>query len=618
MGKGQSTLFIIAGILAVIIVSFFAINLTGNKNTASIQTLNQGQSFSLDTKGLQKTFDGCSNDAIIKANIEYGLNEKNRDNYKKYVSERVKKCMSQYILELNSKDYLVTEGLSASEVEFLENTIIVKIDYTIIMGKDSQQFKFESYTETFPKQSTVNLDETKEILLISNDKVAKIIIGEGTTAVSGSVKIDKIGLTLLDKHFDGLENNIVVGNLVYEGLPDKTSFSKPVKLSINFRTKDFPLYINENTLSIAWWDEDFKIWRGLDTTIKDGVASAMVDHFTKFAIVVECDSGTEITTVVVPQEQIPILFKQKYSPKIRAANAGESPENYATYLVGVSDKFCNDDWKPQSGLSWTLPGDLTIIPTDPQIELIRDNAPNMIVDTVQELIGENYDFGISADCAKSALVTPFCCLSEDETKTSRKGWESCILDGGKPLKKDEISDYTEAALNCDEAVFDWDTLKSDPIIGYNEKDCIGGIVTDGNGDGAILSIEFKDNGNSCVNNLAPAEIAPIGVGCSVTPSGKVDLVKNKEGVTSICDDNTLSCNLIVAKGETSGDCTCTRQNEGTVFCEDIPPTACHDGKKILWPATGFSVTELQTNCNNCREDPSLDYCFQYVEQGGVV
>ncbi|NTV24337.1 MAG: hypothetical protein HGA85_08290 [Nanoarchaeota archaeon] len=640
--KGQLTLIIIVGVVLLIIVGAF---LMGKQ---PIRDSGKEVSIALDKKAFQTNLELCSKEAAVKANAEIGIREDKKAQYEQFFLQKLESCVSPYLYGLRGQGFTLEVSPMAADVMFNEETINIELTGKLAIKKGESLFSIEKYTYTFPRSEKINIVKEKDNLILSSDSKAKLIIYKGTDIVSGGKDVNYISLRVVDKRFDNLQNNIVVGNIVYEGTPDETTFSQPARLSIDFRSKDYyPLSVNEKTLSIAWWDEELKIWRGLPTTVENGVATANIDHFTTFAIVIGCGEGSE-TTIDIPT---PFLFQQKYSLKLRPQDtaAGETDEHYGSYVSAVSSAFCTSYWVEQS--------DKTIIPTDEQIKKIVENAPDRIVETIQELTGEKYQYGTDAtSCSGPAMVTPYCCKALDETY-SAKGKESCLFAGGTPLNEEEAEDIPE----CSEVV--WDELLSEVLFGYNTRDCIGGSVTDGNAEEGILLIEFKDKGDACVNSVDSGEVKPMGEGCSIQPP-EIQLVKNENGITSVvlvsatqtapssgfcalcsamitlhgtgitaehymecekegeslmvngeclkceklCSDGTPTCEMIVAKGA-GGDCSCTSQIEGKKWCDyDMDPSTkdpkiCLESKLVEWTK---------------ENDPEPGDYTSYVEEGGCV
>ncbi len=672
MGKGQSTLFIILGIVAIILFSFFLLNTFGEQNEQPKQSLSKGKYFSMDREGLQNSFNDCSRDAIIKASQEYGLNEKTKYAYESFMSKKIKGCMKPYLNQLNLEGYIVDDGFAICNVEFLDKTIIVKTDYSIRIGKENQIFNFETYAETFPKQSTLNLDEGKELMLISNDNVAKILIKSGTVATKDNLKVDKISINIIDKHFDNLENNIVVGNLVYEALPDKTTFSKSVEFSIDLRAKDYPPDISINELSIAWWDEDLKIWRSLNTNIENGVARAEVSHFTKFAVVMNC-AGDKDNTVSLP---LPLLFQQKYNYKKRPINPGENIDTYANYLITSNQDTCNSGFNSK----WQENSDGTIIPIRKEFLKILNNDPDRIDLTIQQLIGEKYTFGNGYDCEGPALVDTYCCCDINDKEECEKGPlspESCWS-----IKDHDIfKGNPESNPSCPKPPYG---KVEEQIKGYNDRACIGGTTTDGNGDNLIVRIDFLKNGDGCViDDLAKSVtytkkynsvVGDEASGCIFEPKATVineNLVISIESSTTIeppsgycasctgevsisgtgivslqplyqqCqspdfpeltyNNGNLECRtcvpmpnyegsgIYVINNDLTGDnqldlfeCSCTFELVGTVYCN--PGMVCNlvNGVPVLQSFAEAGFTDTENICPDCRQDPTLEKCIDKV------
>ncbi len=74
---------------------------------------------------------------------------------------------------------------------------------------------------------------------------------------------------------------------VYDAGPDGTHFFPPIMLSFAYSEDDFPLYVSEEDLYVAWWNAETQEWIAIADSWQDtenNVILAPVSHFTAFAI----------------------------------------------------------------------------------------------------------------------------------------------------------------------------------------------------------------------------------------------------------------------------------------------------------------------------------------------
>jgi len=211
--KAQLTLILIIGLLLIIITTFVFVRLNQGK-TDIIKTTSTNQiSFELSKETFQDYFDQCGRDSVISANEEYGIRESNKLEYENYVSLKVQYCMDPLLNDFKEIEYNINKGSVKTTVAFNEDTISVNVDYPISITKDDIGFDFENYKITFPRENfirIVNMDN-QEVLLPSTDKKAQIIVPAQTSITDKNGNpITSLSIKLIDKNFDGLENNVKI------------------------------------------------------------------------------------------------------------------------------------------------------------------------------------------------------------------------------------------------------------------------------------------------------------------------------------------------------------------------------------------------------------------------
>lgn len=628
MKKAQINYFLIIGIILVIVAgSFFVLQRTNKEKV--IEDGNTGIS-DPEFKNAQVYLEDCTKNSVVKANEEIGLNEEEKEKYQYYLESEINRCMDSLLLNLKELGYTYVEADMTITAEYADNTITLKVDYPTKLEKDDKKFFFNSVNTAFDKTQYLKVNEDSQLMLVSSDSNARLVIQKDTDiSLEKGDKVENIGIKVVEKNFDGLENGIVIGNLVYEGLPDGAKFSKPVEISIEYRKNDLLAYHDESSLSIAWWDETLKIWRGIDTTCENGVCKAEVNHFTKFAIVVDC--GSDGNKVIVT----PNLFKQKYSlihPDIDSSLPIEEQAKLEAQYTKEDIEFCTvtDDkyWIDDFG---------SYIPSLEQYIKYKNNDPDRIDKTIQELYGENVVFGPD--------INPVSCKEEPVHVASYRCCtksQGCILDGELKGLQECMDLYGE---NLDvEATIDY---KNNPdikdifmqanvpnlgverqIFGYNHWSCVAGKTEDGNGDGVILAIGFDQKGGACLKEDVPIEVTvqnviapgvpnPSSAGCSVS-TNLGDFSSN--GELSLVDILSLDFGyLSTSKKTTYGEIPGMEILIYSARADDasgLPMSVCNTCQvqiKLVgtgFSANGFSVCEsadeslfVNGECKKCKLDP---------------
>lgn len=524
MGKAQANFFVIIGIILVIMVATF-LTLRRVQNEDAIK----GQSELSDVSfvNFQSYFDQCTRTMVVRANIEIGMNENDKQSYESYLTSQIKSCMADPYESMKNQGYKFIDAQLSAIVEYEDNTLIIKVSYPVETEKNNKKFTLMPIEFTFDKGQFEDLDETQELSIVSSDNRANIKVPVGTNVeFEDGTLIDSVGIKVIEKNFDGLNNGIVVGNLVYEGLPDGATFSKPVEIAIRFNVNDVPDNSDVESLSIAWWDEDLKIWRGLETNIENGVATARTDHFTKFAIVTGCSGEPKKNEVVV---MTPYLFKQKYEMIQPEKGPSETDEMYSARMNILNKFYCegsaSDGMGGISDLYW-LNDNIASIPSKAAYLLTLDNLPGGIRESVQE-VEESFIFGDDPDmCSSEAKIWERCCCkgSTQGCDPNPISFQDCvgkyredafplltdIMEGGicPAIVADFEGSVAEAFEKAKYNANGWPGSKelNEMILGYNEKSCVGGKTVDADGDGKIIEIEFHHNGDSC---LAPLDAISI-------------------------------------------------------------------------------------------------------------
>ncbi|MFH2020947.1 MAG: hypothetical protein ABIJ34_06005 [archaeon] len=308
MKRAQVTPFVIVGVVLIVLIGLYVYNINQNKAVGYKNTAQSQIAFSADTSNFQKFFDECAKQSILNANLEIGLDIGSKAAYETFLSKSVNDCMEPYLLNMQKIGYSLVKDKTVSNLETTSETLVVNIKFPTEISYQDTKFTFNDYVTTFGKTETVKLNNgmaTEEMILYSTDRRAMLVIPKGTQVqFSDGTPVNEISLKIKEKHFDGLSNSVVIGNLAYEGLPNGARFNQPLELSMRVRGSDIPELMSLDSLSIAYWDG--LIWKGLETTYDNGAVKTSINHFTIFSVVT-CSSGSEAEIIT------PKLYKQQYT-----------------------------------------------------------------------------------------------------------------------------------------------------------------------------------------------------------------------------------------------------------------------------------------------------------------
>ncbi len=337
MKKSQTTLFFLFGIVLIIIL--FGILLTNLKKEESfLQNQNKRIINLKDTRAdFSKYIDFCIKDSAEQSIQDTGIRQETIEQYKTLVISRIETCTNDFFLQLKNQNYEITEGEINIGVEYNPETVIVDINYPITVEYQGGKVNFQDFNYVFDREESVKIPNgiaDKEIILTSSNKKAQLIIPKGTkiTDKDGN-PIETVAIKVEDLHFDGLENKYVLGQLVYNNLPNGLIFSQPVDFSIEFRKEDIPSEYTENNIMIAYWNNETGIWFAVDTEIKDNKAIAKITHFTHFSLLF-------VKFWIIENK----LFEQRFAPfgsstdtsKVWAVGGGEN-KDFGT--VSLQEEF---------------------------------------------------------------------------------------------------------------------------------------------------------------------------------------------------------------------------------------------------------------------------------------
>ncbi|MCM2325908.1 MAG: hypothetical protein NDI94_05570 [Candidatus Woesearchaeota archaeon] len=288
MKKSQVTIFIVFGLLMLFIIGYFlstVMDLSNKKHMADSERIISLSDVNTDSKGY---INYCINDASQKAIEEVGIRQDTLELFKLITERNMRLCTKSLFDELKEQGYNISEGKIAIKVELSEQTVIVNVNYPIIIERDGPKVEFSEFYYVFDRSITRNIPQgfsQEEIKIISADRKAQLIIPKGTRVIDrdGSA-VETIGTRVEDVHFDGLENKYVLGQIVYDNFPDGARFSEPVEFSIKFDEKDIPAGYTKDSLMISYWDETDGFWHAVPTQIVDDVAIAKIEHFSDWSL----------------------------------------------------------------------------------------------------------------------------------------------------------------------------------------------------------------------------------------------------------------------------------------------------------------------------------------------
>lgn len=342
MGKGNITIFVIIGLIIIISLSFVMLKIpeSDNTNTEDLSNEKTNTKYYIDT---------CLDHTTTEAVELLGFGSETA--IAAYVDSRLLSCVGNFSFV---KDYEISFGEPKSNVLINNEVVFVDLNFPIEIKKQSAKTKIDEFQYSLKRLTSFKLEDgliPKGSVFFSNDENLIATVDEDTEAVDNRGRaVKELSFNLLDKNFDDLNNGVVLGNIVYEGLPNGAKFDPALKITIGLKKQDLPSGYPENAPQIAWYDKDNDIWRtypslGYDEDENYYYYSAEVSHFTPMAIV-SCGSATageSNVPLIIPMGKV---FEQRINPKEEVywrQNPDESlhliPETMGNATCNESDSY---------------------------------------------------------------------------------------------------------------------------------------------------------------------------------------------------------------------------------------------------------------------------------------
>ncbi len=546
--KTQISVFLIIGILillfSILVFSFYS----EKKQTVyqkGILESNQG----LYSQGYIRAYiTTCIRETAVKAMEETGIREETKEAFETIISQGVKECTSDLLTRLKNQNYNIQEKEIFSQIEIDEETVLIKVNYPLIIENENQRIEIDSVEVMFDLTTSEKISggiTKKETIIVSGDGKAELIIPEGIkiTDKEGN-PVERISLKLKDLHFDGLNNGVVLGNTIYEALPDGVVFSEPVKLSLEFRQEDLNGR-DINLVRVAWWNEDYEIWSALQTSIEGNRAIAEISHFTEYS-----------TALVdgIYSINLPVIFEQRY-----------------LYCPEGDKCKCDteDDWFVS--LNKEDNGKTQILRKKNEEDYQQSKEVNDIIKKLVET-GVKVDYGYfeyNPDylALQNELMEQGRYISDD-LPIKKFDFHSCIEEEVMPeecINRDEDNKfiipfgYFKTDISCDFLIGDvtgWEQLEIEPnkyypgnlynfqkdsslytflltiqgvinqklicemldvtmidekssILGYCDSRCVGGQIISETEDKYVANVVFRPKGDAIISETPPISVSPI-------------------------------------------------------------------------------------------------------------
>ncbi len=127
-----------------------------------------------------------------------------------------------------------------------------------------------------------------DVEITSTDGQVTIFIPQGTRCLdSAGHRLTKLTVETVGESPQLPETYILLGGVGYKFGPSGATFNPPFKLTLAYDEKNLPEGVKEETLVIAYYDENAAQWVELESVVdtENNTVSAFVEHFTTFAVI---------------------------------------------------------------------------------------------------------------------------------------------------------------------------------------------------------------------------------------------------------------------------------------------------------------------------------------------
>ncbi|NTV23131.1 MAG: CHAP domain-containing protein [Nanoarchaeota archaeon] len=207
-----------------------------------------------------------------------------------------------------NQGYGIKELPPRAEVVIGEETTFIHLIYVVeVSGMGSKTTYADFY---YTLNNKVQLSAPAGIItpgtnIITPDRSAVIIFGEETKAtdIGTGEPVKEIRIKLQGKHYLGLENSVVIGNIIYQGLPGGTRFDPPLMMQIKLE-EELLIGTNPDTLKLSYFDEDLGIWVAYPESWYDYSTGSVVGKIDHFSLIAVTTCAGEENTVIIPMTEI--------------------------------------------------------------------------------------------------------------------------------------------------------------------------------------------------------------------------------------------------------------------------------------------------------------------------
>ncbi|MFT4303241.1 MAG: FG-GAP repeat domain-containing protein [Candidatus Woesearchaeota archaeon] len=251
--KSQISFFLIfAMVLILFYVFFLFLSSDYNISRKNLEFINQ------ESTSISNFIEFCMKSNLEKGILLNGFNDLSL--LENYIYNSIDLCFDEFIAFPHFEFFYESPIISLNISED-NKTIFFDLFYPILAKQDSLELQFSNFYIYYDLVSEYELNENiiqpdgtilNEISFVSNNRDLIFVLLEDSIVLNdNSEALDYVSIEILDvSDFPGN----ILGSLVYEMGPSGAIFDPEVVLMISFSVEDFPDDIDEDSLSIAYYD----------------------------------------------------------------------------------------------------------------------------------------------------------------------------------------------------------------------------------------------------------------------------------------------------------------------------------------------------------------------------
>lgn len=212
-----------------------------------------------------------------------------------YVNSNLKSCTKRYgAFETQVRDGPVKTTITLSENQ---DSLVAEVKYPLEIMDSGSVVALSDFHYALMFVSSIE-PGSGESRLMSGDGKATLFIPTGTDTSEPALQVRLADAT----EYPAPKGYALVSGVVYDFLPDQTSFSPDVKLKIYYDSDILLPRMPENMLSMLYFDG--KEWAALDSQVAadENAVYAYISHFSAYAVAApaplgECETKTGVLAV---------------------------------------------------------------------------------------------------------------------------------------------------------------------------------------------------------------------------------------------------------------------------------------------------------------------------------